>query len=736
MALTETKVDPWRLTADEQESGCVYLANGYLGTIVSPDGGLVSGDAGAWHMRGLYVLGEQHHVDRLAVLPHWSGVQYAHDAAIEQYRRTLDLHDSLLTTRFLLEEDRGTVDVEQTIFLSRAKRHHAVTRLTLTPSFEGSLSFRMAVGGEPAPDVAVQPAPREDGSVLLQGRTRTYDIPVELAVRVLEDRWTCRAEPIPGGITCMLSTHAGAGEAVTLTVVSTVVSGVDTDTPGDSASREPSTYDGMWSAHAAAWNDLWQTDIEIEGDPEIQQFARSALFSLWSTVAPDDRWSIAPMGLSSNGYNGHIFWDAEFWMYPSLLLTQPDLARSCVAYREWTVPAARQRAAANGMRGTQYPWEAAFSGEEMTPRWAETRDFQLHVTADVAIAQWWYYLTTLDREWLRDHGYPVIRECAEYWVSRVEWHPERQRYEISDVVCADEYAAHVNNDAFTNAAVRAALSIAIRASELVGMSAPEIWRRIAETIHIPYDPEHRRHLEYDGFDGRLTKQADVELLAFPLEAVQDSEQVARDLDFYAGVIDPDGPAMSFSVYAIVSAYLGRGTDALAYLRRAFVPNTRPPFWLFSETPTNEEFHFLTGVGGALQAFLYGFSGIRLREGYTIVDPLLPPGWTRLHLRGLVLCGARCDLDIRPDAFTLRRAVDGGTVAVEVCRPVEGNTVDITVTSETETPVRLALAEEETQADGRSDAVSARLSLRAGLEHRVRVVDQSDRVVLDFALRGR
>jgi trehalose/maltose hydrolase-like predicted phosphorylase len=34
------------------------------------------------------------------------------------------------------------------------------------------------------------------------------------------------------------------------------------------------------------------------------------------------------MGLSSQGYNGHIFWDTELWMYPTLLVMQPEMAKS------------------------------------------------------------------------------------------------------------------------------------------------------------------------------------------------------------------------------------------------------------------------------------------------------------------------------------------------------------------------------------------------------------------------
>jgi len=133
-------------------------------------------------------------------------------------------------------------------------------------------------------------------------------------------------------------------------------------------------------------------------------------------------------------------------------------------------------------------------------------------------------------------------------------------------------------------------------------------------------------------------QRRIGLLAYPLEHVVDREQIARDLDYYATVIDPNGPAMSFSVYSIVSAQLGRMGDAYDYLKRAYVPNTKQPYYAFSETPENNEYFFCTGVGGALQGLLFGFTGLRLREGGFVLNPQLAPGWTAFRLRGLFLIG--------------------------------------------------------------------------------------------------
>ncbi|HLJ67431.1 MAG TPA: glycoside hydrolase family 65 protein [Chloroflexota bacterium] len=666
--------DPWVLETLAPRPEPLYLSNGYMGMSLGWDGGaLLESVASDCYIRGLYSRSGPDGVDRLAVLPGWNWVRYGVPAAVLDYRRRFDLRQALVTTTLTLEEERGIVRLQQEIFLSRADPHLGVLRLAVTPEFDGDVALLVGLHVRPGGDLDVREAGSDVDRLWLRGHVPTYGIDVAAVVSLQAGSWSAADEHVgQTELRKRLSSRVRAGS--TAHVVQTMrlctsLEGAEQLSPPLPASPD---FETALREHRRSWERLWETDIEIEGDPEAQAFVRAGLAYLWSSVWEEDRWSIAPMGLSGNGYNGHIFWDAELWMYPSLLVTHPALAQACVAYRECTIDAARQRAARNGFNGAQFPWEGAFTGEEMTPSWAQTGDFQLHITADVAIGQWWYYLNTLDLEWLRLHGFPVIKECAEFWASRVEWNSARGRYEISDVVCADEYAEHVDNDAFTNAAVRLALLVAVRAAGLLGEKAPPEWKLIAEKIHVPYDAAGQIHLEFDGYDGRVTKQADVELLTFPLEYIDDRDQVARDLDYYAGVIDANGPAMSFSVYAIISAQLGRARQAYDYLRRSFVPNTQGPFWSFSETPTNNEFFFCTGVGGALQAILFGFTGLRLREGHFSVRPVLPPHWSALRLRNLFIAGGRTDIEIEPGTLAVRRCIFRREVAI-TCHFARGRT---------------------------------------------------------------
>lgn len=385
------------------------------------------------------------------------------------------------------------------------------------------------------------------------------------------------------------------------------------------------------SAHERLWEELWQGDIEIVGDEDAQRAVRFALFNIYSSVREGSRRSIAPMGLTSRSYNGHIFWDAEMWIYPVLLALHPELAGEMIAYRTDRLHAARRRAAAYGYRGAMFPWESDDLGEECTPTFALTGPLEHHITADVAIAAWNLYRVTQDAEWLRHEGWPLLRDCAAFWCSRVTDNGDGS-FSIRNTVGADEYAAGVDDDAFTNASARLALEYADAAAQLCGKRADPAWLRIAGglRLHTFGDGVTREHASYEG---EMIKQADVNLLGYPLGVVSRERQL-RDMEYYLDRIDPEnGPAMSHSVFAVQYARAGMADKAEEMFRRAYMPFLRPPFGVFAETAANSNVCFLTGAGGMLQAVIYGFGGMDITdEGLKEGPQLLPRGWTSLTIR--------------------------------------------------------------------------------------------------------
>lgn len=194
--------------------------------------------------------------------------------------------------------------------------------------------------------------------------------------------------------------------------------------------------------HNAAWDRLWQGDIVIEGDAQAQRDVHAMLYHLYSNVRAGSAQSIPPMGVTGTGYYGHVFWDAEIWMMPALLLLHPEMARSMIDYRIDRLDQARKNAFSRGYRGAMYPWESAAAGMEDTPTWALTGVFEHHITGCVALAAWQYYCVTDDIDWLRERAYPMIADTADFWVSRTVTDADGSRH-IRGVCCADEYASSV-----------------------------------------------------------------------------------------------------------------------------------------------------------------------------------------------------------------------------------------------------------------------------------------------------
>jgi trehalose/maltose hydrolase-like predicted phosphorylase len=430
-----------------------------------------------------------------------------------------------------------------------------------------------------------------------------------------------------------------ANQSADLSLVASICTTHDFTDPYSESEREViyvahQTVESVMAAHRHCWDELWKGDIEIDGDDEAQQVVRFALYNLYSFCRKGSALSISPMGLSSRGYNGHIFWDAETWMFPPMLMMNADIARSMIDYRTNRLSAAKTRASVCGYQGAMFPWESDDFGQESTPTFAVTGQFEQHITADIAIACWNYYCMTHDREWLINKGWPLIKAVAEFWISRVERNSDGS-YSIKGVVGADEYAEGVNDNAFTNGAAISALRCAVKASKALGKVAPNKWSEVANKIRILHDSKTGVTMEYEGYDGRTIKQGDVNLLGYPLGIITDRKQLLADLQYYDSKIDKNGPAMTYGIFCIQYARLGDAKKAEEMFRRCYRPNMRPPYGVFAETASSHNPYFATGAGGMLQAVIYGFGGLDITDnGIVQHRTVLPPSWKKLIIKGV------------------------------------------------------------------------------------------------------
>src|SRR5262249_44431335 len=196
-------------------------------------------------------------------------------------------------------------------------------------------------------------------------------------------------------------------------------------------------WDGLRTEQHAYLDDFWdRADVEIDGDTEIQQAVRFALFHVLQAGARAYTKAIPAKGLTGPGYDGHAFWDTETFVLPVLTLTAPDAAANALRWRHYTLPRARERAAQHGLRGALFPWRT-INGEECSGYWpAGTAAF--HVNADIADAVSRYVEVTGDQKLEAEVGVELLVETARMWYS-LGHHDAEGRFRIDGVTGPDEY---------------------------------------------------------------------------------------------------------------------------------------------------------------------------------------------------------------------------------------------------------------------------------------------------------
>jgi trehalose/maltose hydrolase-like predicted phosphorylase len=420
-----------------------------------------------------------------------------------------------------------------------------------------------------------------------------------------------------------------------------------------------SGFDRLLQRHQAAWHKLWESDIIVEGDARLQKAIRSDLFYLRQNSAPEGSLPMAACGMSPN-YFGHAFWDNDTWDFPAVLLFHPERARALVAFRQRTLEWARMNAARRGFAGAMYPWESdPETGTEQTPHFAGVNAHQeIYLNGAIASAQWQYYLATGDVGWLREHGFPVIRATADFWVSRVAHNAEKNRYEILHVTSVDEKYTDVNNEAFTNAVAWRNLVTATEAARVLGEKPDVRWAEIAARMYLPFSETERRHLPFDEsvpHDRQTWMAGAITLLCYPNLDFPMPDDVRRNNYDYAlrknAELTRELNQMMLVMLAIHAAELGDAAGARKWLLHQQEKFLKPPFNVRSETPHNNCTHILATAGGFLQNFLFGFTGLRLAgEGLVAkYAPVLPAEFKQITLQGVAVRGERFDFAVARDA---------------------------------------------------------------------------------------
>ncbi len=645
--------DPWRISADKVDPGNYYgvtVANGVMGIVSSPEPFKVKNVvlAGAYDQYGRgRVSNFLNSINLLNMYLEIDGRRLG-AADVSHYQQELDMQKAALTTTFDYA-DKATI--RYTYYALRhlpftvlmdvsivAKKDLSLTAASVMDTPDALRDVQNYYNEIDRPHATVRlltsSARSPTGKLLLCASTTFLFTEAHgQEPRVIHEMWDNNEHLMK------FSKALKAGETYGYAVAGSASSTAHHPDPLNEAERMTifarlEGRDRLLAFHQKAWQDLWQSDIQIAGDAQAQQDVHSMLYHLYSFSRAGTDFSPSPMGLSGLGYNGHVFWDTDLWMFPVLAVLHPEIAKSLVEYRFRRLEPARRNAFAHGYQGAMYPWESADSGVEETPVWALSGPFEHHISACVALAAWQYYCVTQDKEWLREKGWPMLSATADFWASRVE-RTGPGHYDIKNVVASDEWAENVDNDAFTNAAARVNLQNAAAAARLLGLRANPDWALVAQNIPILKMPDGVTQ-EHASYHGEGIKQGDVNLLAYPLGVITDPAQIKKDLAYYETRVPTEGtPAMTQAIFALLYARLGDGAKARHFFQDAYVPNLLPPFRVIAETKGGTNPYFATGAGGVLQAVLMGFGGLDITPaGIAQRKTTLPTGWQSVKITGV------------------------------------------------------------------------------------------------------
>jgi alpha,alpha-trehalose phosphorylase len=443
-------------------------------------------------------------------------------------------------------------------------------------------------------------------------------------------------------------------------------------------------WEGLLAEQRAYLDRFWDdADIEIEGDAELQQAVRFALFHTLQAGARGEQRLIPAKGLTGPGYDGHTFWDTEAFVLPLLTSTRPRAVADALRWRHSTLDLARERAASLGLRGAAFPWRT-IHGEECSSYWpAGTAAF--HINAAIADAVVRYRSATRDEEFARDAGVELLVETARLWRS-LGHHDATGQFRIDGVTGPDEYSAVADNNVYTNLMAQRNMHAAADAVErhpdlaaTFGVDEEEAagWRDAAKAMFIPYDELLGVHPQAEGFTEhqvwdfdstgpeqyplllhfpyfdlyrkQVVKQADLVLALYRCGEAFTAEEKARDFAYYERLTVRDS-SLSACTQAIVAAEVGHLELAYDYFAEAALLDLDD-----LEHNTRDGVHIASLAGSCLAA-IAGFGGMRHYDDTLSFAPRLPSALTRLAFR-MRYRGRRLKIDVIPSQATYT-LVDG------------------------------------------------------------------------------
>lgn len=468
------------------------------------------------------------------------------------YEQWLDVADGVVGRQLTFELDGHEVSLSETWLVDMADGAFAALswRIHIPEAVEHcdiqtGLDARVANAaiprsgpyeGQRLQDIVVEVHGPGEASACAALHDRASHMAMAMRTRVTPDAQWTEAEAEPDHVRFVLRCRRPEDGVVQVDITAAVAAG-DACAGMGMAAREimrrrlpTEGFESLRARQAAAWAALWQ-DMPLHAKPEWERPLRLHAFHVLQAASPHSARldvGLPPKGWQE-GYYGQVFWD-EIFAFPFLATRFPEIARGLLRYRHRRLPAAREQAAAAGLRGAMFPWRSGRTGHEETPpyqfnplsgKWMPDHTYlQRHIGAAIAYDAWTVFLATDDVDVLCGEAGELILEVARFWASIAAFDEARGRYVITGVIGPDEYhngypdavAPGLDNNAYTNVMavwticrafdVLAALpdgGNTLRARLDIGDQELALWEDVSRRMYVPLLSDGVVE-QFDGFD--------------------------------------------------------------------------------------------------------------------------------------------------------------------------------------------------------------------------------------------
>ncbi|RHZ55571.1 alpha,alpha-trehalase treA [Aspergillus thermomutatus] len=629
-------------------------------------------------------------------VPHWSGLildlgngtyldATVDNKTIADFRSTYDFKSGVLSWSYTWTPcgNKGSFNITYRLFAHKLHVNQAVVDMEITPSQESRATVVNVIDGYSAVRTDFVESGQDNGAIFSAVRpwgisnvtayvytNLTASNGVDLSSRALVN-----GKPYvhsnESSIAQAVNVKFSANETVRITKFVGAASSDAFPNPQQTAKQAVSAamgagYMRSLQSHVAEWASiLLDGSVDSFVDPATRKLpddehiinsqiiaVANTYYLLQNTVgknaikavsgAPVNVNSISVGGLTSDSYAGLVFWDADVWMQPGLVASHPEAAQRVTNFRTIQYQQALENintAFTSSKNQTSfspsaaiYPWTSGRFGNctGTGPCW----DYQYHLNGDIGLSLMYQWIASGDTQVFREQHLPIYDSIATMYSNIVQ--RNGSSWTLTNMTDPDEYANHVDAGGFTMPLISETLSYANSFRKQFGLEQNETWTEISENVLVIR--ENGVTLEYTTMNGTtVVKQADVVLVTYPLvyDNNYTSQNSLNDLDYYANSQSPDGPAMTWAIFAITANDVSpSGCSAYTYHQNSYDPYMRAPFYQLSEQTiddasinggTHPAYPFLTGHGGANQVVLFGYLGLRLLPDDAIhIDPNLPP----------------------------------------------------------------------------------------------------------------